>query len=188
MLPGFLTHYYIDQPFRTLSDLPPEHVRRVLEEIGEARELEFRLTKEEYLPRRLGIEVGMRAQFVELGGSPKRQSPHYAILGTFSLYEDDRQMKGVRLPLSLFRSEMLSFTFTDSYFTFSERNLRGVAIPERPYHGHVYRLEDLPALAREFGLPGDRWRDEPDRRFDVYIEAQIWDDEPLFPFMQPRTG
>jgi len=34
-------------------------------------------------------------------------------------------------------------------------------------------------LVEEFGLPGERWRDEPERVFDVYVEAQIWDDAPL---------
>ncbi len=85
-------------------------------------------------------------------------------------------------PLREVATEVLSFTFTDSYFNFSERNLRGSAIPPRPYHGRVYQVDDLPALVDEFGLPGERWRHEPDRVFDVYIEAQIWDDASLAAF------
>jgi hypothetical protein len=121
----------------------------------------------------------MRTQFAGLGGKPTRANPHYAILGTFSLYEDDQEYKSVRLPLASLPPDSVSFTFTDSFFTFSNANLRGIPIPERPYHGRVYRLEDVPGLVAEYGLPGERWRTEPDRRFDVYIEAQIWDDAPL---------
>jgi len=181
-LPDVLTHYYRDVPFHTLSDLANEQVARVLEEIADRRLLEFRLTREEYLPRRREIESQMRARFVELGGGPVRRSPHYAILGTFSLYEDDPEWRSVSAPLNTVAAGVLSFTFTDSFFTFSERNLHGVVIPPRPYHGRVYLLDDLPELAQEYGLPGERWRHEEDRRFDVYIEAQIWDDGPLRAF------
>jgi hypothetical protein len=50
-----------------------------------------------------------------------------------------------------------------------------------------------PKLAREaagigqvelYGLPGDAWRNDPGRIFDVYIEAQIWSDTPV---MQPLS-
>jgi hypothetical protein len=180
-LPDVLTHYYRDRPFHSLSDLEDEAIAGVLEEIAGRRELEFRLTREEYLPRRRQIESEMRAQFVELGGRPVRESPHYAILGTFSLYEDDPGWRSVSAPLNAVASDV-TFTFTDSFFVFSERNLRGVAIPPRPYYGRVYRLDDLDELVRAFGLPGERWRHEADRRFDVYVEAQIWDDAPLAAF------
>lgn len=174
--PDFLTHYYRDVPFHTLSDLQDEQVTQTLQEISRQRELDFRLTRDEYLPRRRVIEAEMRAQFMQRGGKPARQAPHYAILGTFSLYESDPHWRSVAVPLNEVPSDVLSFTFTDSFFAFSDRNLRGVAIPPRPYHRCVYRLEDLPGLNEEFGLPGERWRTEPDRVFDVYVEAQIWDD------------
>jgi hypothetical protein len=77
---------------------------------------------------------------------------------------------------------VLSFTFTDSFFAFSRRNLRGIAIPPRAYHGRIYLLGDLFALVEALGLPGERWRHEPERLFDVYIEAQIWDDAALEAF------
>jgi hypothetical protein len=182
-LPDFLTHYYKDRPFRTLSDLPSVEVAPVLERIAAAGDIEFRLTREEYLPRRRDIEAVMRTQFAGLGGKPTRANPHYAILGTFSLYEDDPYYRSETLPLASLPTEAVSFTFTDSFFAFSDANLRGVRIPERPYHGRVYRLEDLPALVGTFGLPGERWRTEPGRRFDVYIEAQIWDDAPILGYL-----
>jgi hypothetical protein len=51
---------------------------RVLKEIARARELDLRLTHEEYLPRRRAIEAEMHSQFVRGGGTPSRESPHYA--------------------------------------------------------------------------------------------------------------
>jgi hypothetical protein len=181
-LPDHLTHYFRDAPFHTLSELDDATVAQVLDEVSRKQELEFRLTREEYLPRRREIEAEMRHQFITLGGAPLRASPHYAILGTFSLYEGAPAWRSVSAALSRIDSEALSFTFTDSYFNFSDANLRGIPIPPRPYHRRVYRLEDLPALIGKFGLPGERWRSEPDRIFDVYIEAQIWDDRALEAF------
>jgi len=177
--PDRLTHYYRDVPFHTLSDLDEKSAARVIEQVGKTRELEFRLTRDDYLPRRREIEAEMRLQFVRQCGRRVRESPHYAVLGTFSLYDGDPDWKSVSAPVADIASDVLSFTFTDSFFAFSNTNLRGVAIPLRPFHRRIYRLEDLPALVEEFGLPGERWRDEPERVFDVYVEAQIWDDAPL---------
>jgi hypothetical protein len=187
ILPDRLTHYYRDVPFHTLSDLDDAAVARTLEQAAQSRDLEFRLTRDEYLPRRREIEAEMRRQLIALGGAPARSSPHYAILGTFSLYEDDAAWRSVSASLDEIDPSALTFTFTDSYFNFSDTNLRGVPIPRRPYHKHVYRLEDLPALVEQFGLPGDRWRTEPESIFDVYIEAQIWDDAALAAFWPPRA-
>jgi hypothetical protein len=163
-------------PFHTLSDLDAAAAASVVRTIGQQRNLDFRLTRDEYLPRRRAIEAEMRTQFLQQNGKPVRKSPHYAVLGTFSLYENDPDWKSLAVSLDQVASDVVSFTLTDSFFTFSTRNLRGVVIPQRPYHRRVYRLEDLPGLVEEYGLPGERWRTEADRVFDVYIEAQIWDD------------
>ncbi len=182
-LPDFLTHYYRDKPFRSLSHLPPGVVAEVLTDMAATRTLDFRLTRDEYIPQRRRIEQEMRQQFVAKGGRPRLSAPHYAILGTFSLYDDDPEQRAAIIPLSAVPTDILSFTFTDSYFAFSDTNLRGVPIPSRPYHRQVFRLEELPRLVAEYGLPGERWRSEEDRRFDVYIEAQIWDEEVLQPYL-----
>jgi hypothetical protein len=48
----------------------------------------------------------------------------------------------------------------------------------KPYRGQVYRLEELPALVHQFGIP-QLWNPEGKLGPDRYIEAQIWDDAPL---------
>jgi hypothetical protein len=183
-LPSTLTHYYRDEPLHTLSDLNDAGAIAVIKTIANDRELEYRLTREEYLPRRLEIEALMRAAFIAKGGRPKREHPHYFILGAFSLYEQDAAMHALRIPLDALPSDAISFTYTDSFFAFSDRNLRGVSIPPRPYHRQVFRVEELPALVELHGLPGERWRSDPGRIFDVYIEAQVWDDEPLRSYLK----
>ena len=86
----FLTHYYVDEPFRTISDLTPSQTEQVLAEIAKRRKLEFRLSKSDYLPRRRRIEQAMRRGFIAKNGKPKREHPHYMILGTFAPWEEAR--------------------------------------------------------------------------------------------------
>jgi hypothetical protein len=178
-LPSLLTHYYRREPFRSLSELDDNEVAAVLAQLEGSGPLEYRLTRSEYLPKRRAIESRMREAFVAKGGAPVRTEPHYFMLGTFSLYEEDDTMRSVSIALEDVRPEIVSFTHTDSFFAFSDHNLRGVPIPPRPYHSQVFTLDELPALVAEHGLPGERWRTDPDRRFDVYVEAQVWDDAPI---------
>ncbi len=183
--PDFLTHYYVDEPFRTISDLTLSQTEQVLAEIAKRRELEFRLSKSDYLPRRRRIEQAMRRGFIAKNGKPKREHPHYMVLGTFAPWEEARRK--ITIPLSAFSSNVLSFTLTDSFFAYSERNLRGVAIPSRPYDRQVFRLEELDELIAKYGLPGERWQHETRDVFDVYVEAQVWDDEPLREYVGPTS-
>jgi hypothetical protein len=48
----------------------------------------------------------------------------------------------------------------------------------KPYRGQVYTLAELPEVIRVYGLPQECNPDGahgPDR----YIEAQVWDDDPI---------
>jgi hypothetical protein len=83
----------------------------------------------------------------------------------------------VELPLSALPADLLSFTYCDSFYTFSATTLRGVAIPHAAHRSTLYRLEDLAAAVARFGLPAG-YRD-PEDQLDVYIEAQVWDDAVL---------
>lgn len=107
------------------------------------------------------------------------------ILGTFAPWEEARRK--ITIPLSAFSSNVLSFTVTDSFFAYSERTLRGVAIPSRPSYRQVFRFEELDELIARSGLPGERWKHETRHVFDVYVEAQVWDDEPLRDYVGPTN-
>jgi hypothetical protein len=183
-VPEVLTHYYrpFSLPFLSLSPLSEPEASRVLSEIACFEPLPYRLTHPAYLSERRRIEGRMRQRFLEKGGRPERDDPHYLVLGEFSLWESDGSLK-VRIPLSSVSAAHVSFTLTDSFFNFRETNLRGLSIPRRAYHGELFTCEELPSLIRRHGLPGDAWRSDPERRFDVYIEAQLWHDEPIRQFV-----
>lgn len=179
-LPELLTHYYrpFSRPLLSLSDLPEPELSRVLDQIAEHEPLPYRLTQPDYLPQRRRIEARMRTRFVEKGGRPDRQNPRYFVLGEFSLWESDRSSK-VQIPLRSVPADSVSFTLTDSFFNYRRANLRGVSIQGRPYHDELYTLSELASQLEIYDLPTEEWRSHRDRRFEVYVEAQLWSDEPI---------
>ena len=180
IVPGVVTHYHrpFSRPLLSLTALPEGEVGEVLKRLAEHEPLPYRLEQPGYLPQRRGIEARMRAQLLRKGGRAEREHPHYFVLGEFSLWEADGSRK-LQLPLSELPPACVSFTLTDSFFNYRSHNLRGVAIPPRPYHGELFTTDELPGQVERYGLPGDAWRTDPARRFEVYIEVQLWSDAPL---------
>lgn len=176
MISETLSHYYREAPFQTLSELSPADAAPLLFSLAGKRRLPYRLRHPEYLRRRRAIEQRMRRAFVEKGGQPRRQHPHYMILGR-STHWEILEPNVVTVPLAALKNDAVSFTYTDSFYTYSATTLRGIPIPAQPHRGKVYCLDELDELVAAFGLPPGY--DDPDERFDLYIEAQIWDDAPL---------
>jgi hypothetical protein len=103
------------------------------------------------------------------------------VLGDSPYWERAAQHR-LRIPLSCFRSEIISFTFSDSFYAFSKTTLRGIPIPDAPHRATVFTKHDVERIVDDFGLPpGYADSEEP---FDVYIEAQIWDDSPLEAYLR----
>ncbi|MGV2831837.1 hypothetical protein [Myxosarcina sp. GI1(2024)] len=60
----------------------------------------------------------------------------------------------------------------------------GRAVPYRkPIHGQVFILEEITDVIKKYGMPGDRWKTEEHWRYDRFIEVQIWDDRPIWQFL-----
>ena len=179
-LAKLLTHYYrpFSRPLLNLLDLLEPERSEVLGQIADHEPLPYRLTQPDHLPQRRRIEERMRARFIEKGGRPDRRHPRYFVLGEFSLWESDRSCK-VQIPLRSVPAHSVSFTLTDSFFNYRRANLRGAVIPSRPYHDELYTLSELAQQLEIYDLPTEEWRNNRDRMFEVYVEAQLWDDEPI---------
>ena len=172
-IPDHLTHYYRVTPFKSLTELEPGDADDVVRVLAGERALPFRLTHPDYLARRREIEGGMRDLFARTGGEPQTDHPCYLILGRSSAWEQ-LEPRSIRIPLATIPDELLSFTFTDSFFAFSSHNLHGAEIPAQPFHRQVFRQSQLPELVAEFGLPGIAPGDRLHPLFDPYVEAQLW--------------
>lgn len=177
-LPDYLSHYYEAAigPFVNLSDLPLEEAESHLERIRLTGETFASQRSADYLTVRRQLEEHVRNLFMQRGGRPKRERPHYMILGScpwgLSWYLTGQEL---RIPLDQFSPDIISFTYGDTFPAMRYRD-------GKLYRGQVYRLEDLPGLVLEFGLP-QVWNPEGKLGPDRYIEAQIWDDAPLVPYL-----
>jgi hypothetical protein len=178
MIPDFLTHYYEQSrgAFRNLSDLPPDEAEAVLSAIRARGEGFASQRAAGYLTIRRELEAFVRARFIEKGGQPTRERPHYLILGACdwlqSWYAHGAE---VRIPLCKFDAKIVSFTYGDTFPAMRYGD-------GKPWRRQVYTLADLPELVARYGLPQD-WNADGSHGPDRYVEAQVWDDAPLRPWL-----
>ncbi|TVS00574.1 MAG: hypothetical protein EA407_14500 [Rhodobacteraceae bacterium] len=193
-LPDVITHYYSrsDRPFQNLSDLKPEELAGTLEKLNQRRADNpnyKRVFGKRYMDFRRKTEMRLRSLFEARGGKPERQSPHYFVLGEcawFSgLYPDPET---VTLDWRSLPKEALSFTYPDSFVSMRfgpDYGLR--ADPREPYHERVFFMDELADVVAEHGLPDgnpdDAYEGYHTRRFEKYIEVQVWTDDPVARFL-----
>jgi hypothetical protein len=173
-LSGFLSHYFeaARGPFRSLSTLPPDQAEQVLGRLRRAGIGFASQRAPDYLAIRCELEQRIRALFISKGGQPRRPTPHYMILGACAWVKTWYQHGAeVRVSLAAFDPAVVSLTYGDSFPAM--RYADG-----KPYRGQVYTLAELPALVYQYGLP-QVWNAEGKLGPERYIEAQVWDDEPL---------
>ena len=169
-----LYHYYEASkgPFLTLSDLEPDEAAQMLEALRGDKGLFASQRNTDYLVVRQGLESQIRSLFIQKGGKPVRISPQYMIVEACpwvkQWYRDGAEVK---IPLANFPAACISFTYGDSFPAMRYHD-------DRPYRSQVYTLPELPSLIAMYGLPQD-WNADGQHGPERYIEAQIWDDEPL---------
>lgn len=179
MIPDFLSHYYEASkgPFRSLSDLRPDEAEVILNNLRQKGDVFASKRAEDYLDIRRSLEEKVRELFIKKGGKPRRQKPHYMILGACSwLKEWYLDGQEVRIPLIDFRPEIVSFTYGDTFPAMRYQD-------GKPYREQVYTLDELPELVNLHGLP-QVWNCDGTHGPDRYIEAQVWADEPIKQFLR----
>ncbi|QPC83588.1 hypothetical protein G4Y79_04180 [Phototrophicus methaneseepsis] len=173
-VPDFLSHYYAAAtgPFLNLSDLSLDDAERIQAALRTRGNTFASQRTPEYLQTRRQLEDRVRALFIDKGGQPQRQRPHYLILGACP-WVQSWYIQGceLRIPLADFAPTILSFTYGDTFPAMRYQD-------GKPYRGQVYTLDELPELVAAFGLPQD-WNADGSGGPDRYIEAQVWSDTPL---------
>jgi len=173
-IPSFLTHYYehADGPFSNLSMLSPEAAERISERIRRDGNRFASQRSSDYLQTRFELEDRIRQLFQEEGGQPVLARPHYFILGACpwlqAWYVDGRALQ---IPLAAFPERCVSFTYGDSFPAMKVDD-------GKPYRGQVYTKGELEAVVAWYGLPQE-WNPDGSGGPERYIEAQVWDDQPL---------
>ncbi|HKW95632.1 MAG TPA: hypothetical protein VJX92_27340 [Methylomirabilota bacterium] len=196
-VPAFVTHYHLadKQPFLNLSDLAEAELAAVMQDLEQRRALSGlkRVFGPRYMRLRRLTEDRLHELFLQAGGLPKRKAPHYFVLGSSEWYRglapDTRE---VVLRLEDLPSEVMSFTYPDSFTAMAFGPQFGIPLQARPYHKQVFRLEQLKDVVAQYGLPADATEDGYEgyayRPFEKYIEVQVWSDEPIRPFLNSRRS
>jgi hypothetical protein len=174
-----LFYYYKKtlEPFRSLMTLSaPEINAFMCAHLPE--EGIFHKNPEGYIARRKATESWLRQAFCDRGGRPVADHPIYMTLGRSSYIESlGIYTECVQVPLAHFSEETISFTYPDSYVSRWLAETRGEYFnPEM--HGRIFTLTDLPRLLADEAISNDAWKNHT-RKYDFFIEAQIWDVEPL---------
>jgi hypothetical protein len=169
-----LYHYFDEStgPFRNLSDLVPEEAEQVLNEIRIQKKGFASKRSMDYLSVRRSLESRARELFIQKGGKPTRNHPHYMTVGKCPwLLEWFEKGKELRIPITEFDLLSISFTYGDLFPTMRYQD-------GKKYRGQVYTFKEIIQVIDEFGLPQE-WNSQGKEGPERYIEVQVWDDKPL---------
>ncbi|MBE6760400.1 MAG: hypothetical protein E7554_10035 [Ruminococcaceae bacterium] len=175
----FLYHYYDRklEPFLNLSDLPREEAEAVLENIRKTKpDAQCAQRDADYMFRRRMYEDIIRKEFIKKGGIVQRSSPHYMVvehspwLSTW--FEDCAH---IRIPVDEFDLRTVSFTYGDSFPTFSPWPRDD---DWKEYRRQLYTYDEILKIIEKYGLPQD-WNDDGKHGPERYVEAHIWSDETI---------
>ena len=185
----YLIHAYRKgtDPFRSLSALSDMEAIQKMKGFYVEGAIFWERFKDpaQYLKARRQVEQWLRREFVAKGGKPQAPYPIYMVLGRSKWIETalDAATRAttveIQVPLALFRECDVSFTYPDSMVSFMLDNQRDLEYYLPEYNGRVFTLSEIRAIVEANGLPGDQWGTDLPSYFGNYIEAQIWDHEPL---------
>jgi len=185
----YLTHYYRrgTEPFRSLSALSDGEAVRIMEALCDDTPFGARFKDPlQYLRSRRATEQWVREEFVAKGGQPREAYPIPMVLGESrwmvrnSPYPDAHGE--IRIPLSRFTERDVSFTYPDSMISlwFGTEKPVEYYLPE--YHGKVFTVSEILAIVESEGVPEDEWNTNLPSYLAPYIEAQVWNHEPLLEY------
>jgi hypothetical protein len=175
----FLYHYFDSSigPFVSLSDLPIDEAKAVLNRIKEEKpHVQCAKRQPSYMEDRHYYEEILRTEFLKKGGIIKRKSPHYMVVEQSPwLSTWFGNCAYIKIPIEEFDLKTVSFTYGDSHPTFSPRPRED---DWKEYRRKLYTYDEILDLIEKYGLPQD-WNN--DGRFgpERYIEAHIWSDETI---------
>lgn len=174
----YLYHYYESSTgaFNNLSELSIEEAAAIQNQLVGVFAAQ---RNARYLQRRRYLEEEVRAQFVAKGGKPERKTPYYMVVEECPWLKTwYREAKWIKLPISEFRMETLSFTYGDTFPTFSDK-----VQDHLEYRKTAYTYAEIEKIIEKYGLPQSKWK-EPVFAQPAYVEVQVWSDTPIARYRQ----
>ena len=181
-----LTHYYHeeDKPFQTISSLAEDVALNLIAKLSDRPGAVYRRFRnpQEYLYQRQETEIWLRQAFIRKGGQPIFHFPQYFTAGRAIWIEEgfNRRSRQIQIPLADFNPKHVSFTYPDSMVSFWLKSQMGKNFYHPEYHGQVFTVDEILKIIDEFGSPKEEWRTDNLRKYDLFIEAQVWTDIPNY--------
>jgi hypothetical protein len=185
----YLTHYYKrgTEPFRSLSALPDEDAILIMQALSDDTPYGARFKDPlGYLRNRRQTERWVREQFIAKGGKPRERYPIPMVLGSSAwmgkVAPDPDMHAEIRIPLSAFTEQDVSFTYPDSMISLEFARERPAEYYLPDLHGKVFTMAEILALVEARGMPEETWETKLPWHLAPYIEAQVWNHDLLKPF------
>ncbi len=182
----YLTYYYGcgTEPFRSLSALPDEQAIKIMEALCDDTLFGARFKDPaRYMRDRRLTEQWVREAFVAKGGRPREAYPIPMVLGEskwMAKQAPDPDAHGeLHIPLSVFTEYDVSFTYPDSMISRWFGRDKPAAYYQPEYHGKVFTVSEILSIVESKGLPEEEWDTNLPSDLAPYIEAQVWNQEPL---------
>jgi hypothetical protein len=83
------------------------------------------------------------------------------------------------MPLKDFEPKQISFTYPDSMVSYWLQTQTCKNYYRDEYHGRVFSMDEILELIDRFGISDRDWQVQTDRKYDLFIEAQIWNIESI---------
>jgi hypothetical protein len=185
----FLTHYYSrdTEPFRSLSALSENEALKIMKTLADDTLFGMRFKDpDQYMHDRKQTEKWVREVFIAKGGQPRAEFPILMVLGSSRWMvkaAPDPEVHGeIQIPLSVFGEFDVCFTYPNSMIScwFAREKPEAYYLPD--YHGKVFTLQEVTAIVDAKGLPEESWETNLPDDLAPYIEAQVWNHEPLAEF------
>lgn len=129
-----------------------------------------------YLKFRKKHDAYLRQAFIAKGGNPKLKHPIYMLLGDSPTGPHDMHPEyphSIKIPLTVFPSGSVSFTYPDSMYKVPLDDLGRVGL-ERDPAPIVYLFDEIDGVIERYKVFEHN---------NHYIEAQVWDTEPLIKYL-----
>jgi hypothetical protein len=174
-------------PFKSISDLCDDEIIVLMTENFPNHEW-FHADPEERIKRRRKIEKWLFDEFVLSGGDPKTNSPCYFTLGKSAFLRDAGSFDAeIEIPLRLFSSKNISFTYPDSFFSVWLSRNKDHKLYNNELNGKIFKIDEVLNLLTQNKIPQNAQMDTSyGYKFDFYIEAQVWDYDILDNYMTGR--
>ena len=185
----YLTHYYAQgtSPFRSLSALSDDEALKLMAALCDDTPFGERFKDPlNYLHNRQRTERWVRSEFSAKGGRPVEPYPIYMVLG-FSPWIEHAVPSTfcgcqIHFPLSIFQEGDVSFPYPDSMISLWFGTDQPADYYQPDYHGQVFTRSEILAVVATRGLPEEGWEPRLPDHLAPYIEAQVWNREPLLTF------